>query len=132
MRFLVTWGVDPDPDVAEYMGRKVPLVTDLATNEDDRRALELIVSGVAMGRPLVAPPGVPAERVAVLRQAFDKALKDPEFIAEAEKLKLDINPLSGERLQKVATETVNAPEKVVARARELIKPGKIEKAPASE
>lgn len=128
LRFLVEWGVDPEPEVAEYMGRTVPLVSDLAANEDDRRALELIASGVAMGRPIVAPPEMPVDRVQALRQAFDRTLKDPEFIAEAEKLNLDIKPLSGERIQKIATQTVSAPQSVIARAKELIRPGKTEKA----
>jgi len=127
LRFLVEWGIDPEPEVAAYMGRKVPLITDLAQNEDDRQALALIVSGVAMGRPLVAPPEVPADRVEALRRAFDKSLADPEFLAEAKKLNLDINALSGERIQKIATETVNAGERVVSRAQELIRPGEIEK-----
>lgn len=124
--FLVEWGLDSEPEVAEFMGRKIPLITDLVTNEEDRRALELIVSGSPLGRPVIAPPDVPAERVEALRRAFDKTVTDPVFLAEAKKVNLDINPVSGERLQKIAAQTVNAPHAVVERARMLIQPGKIE------
>ncbi len=126
LSFLVEWGLDPEPEVAEYMGGKVPLVTNLVTDENDRRALELIVSGSPLGRPLIAPPDVPADRVEALRRAFDKTVIDSIFLAEAKKLDLDINPLPGERLQKVAAQTVNASEAIVERARMLIRPGKIE------
>lgn len=117
---LVEWGLESNPEIAEYQGRPVPLVTELAKNEADRKALELIVSSVAMGRPLVAPPGVPDERVEALRRAFDRTMKDPEFLAEAEKLRMDVNPLAGEKVQKVAADTVSAPDEVVQRARSLI------------
>lgn len=127
LKFLVEWGLESDPEVAEYMGRPVPLITSLAKTEPDRRALELIVSGVALGRPFVAPPGVPPERVEALRRAFDKALKDPDLLAEAKKLSLDLKPLPGERLQKIAADTVSAPDDVVSRARRLIERRDIEK-----
>jgi len=127
LKFLVEWGLEREPEVAKYMGRKVPLITDLVTNENDRLALELIVSGSSLGRPLVAPPETPADRVEALRRAFDSTIKDADFIAEAKKLNLDINALPGERLQKIAAQTVSAPEAVIARALELIRPGKIEK-----
>jgi len=126
LSFLVEWGLDPEPEVSEYMGRKVPRIIDLVTDESDRRALELIVSGSPLGRPLVAPPDVPAARVEALRRAFDKTVADPTFLAEAKKLSLDIKPVSGERLQEVAAQTANAPKSVVERARMLIQPGKIE------
>lgn len=126
LSFLVEWGLDREPEVAEYMGRKVPLITDLVTNEDDRRALELIVSGSPLGRPVIAPPDVPADRVEALRRAFDKTVTDEVFLAEAKKATLDINPVPGERLQKIAAQTVNASQAIVDRARMLIQPGKIE------
>jgi tripartite-type tricarboxylate transporter receptor subunit TctC len=126
LSFLVEWGLDPEPEVAEYMGGKVPLITDLVTDENDRQALELIVSGSPLGRPLIAPPDVPADRIDALRRGFDRTVIDAIFLAEAKKLDLDINPLPGERLQKVAAQTVNAPEAIVERARMLIRPGKIE------
>lgn len=117
---LVQFGPAKNPEIAQYQGRDVPLITDLATTDADRRALALIVSGIGMGRPLAAPPNVPAPRVAALRKAFDETMKDPEFLAEAKKLKMDITPLSGLEIQKIATETVQTPEADVNRAKALL------------
>lgn len=118
--FLVQYGPAKNPEISTFQGRAVPLVTDLATTDADRRAVALIVSGVGMGRPLVAPPNVPEARVAALRKAFDDTMKDPEFVAEAKKLNMDLDPLSGVEIQKIATETVTAPDDVVKRARALL------------
>jgi tripartite-type tricarboxylate transporter receptor subunit TctC len=82
--------------------------------------LVFIGSGAAFGRPLLAPPGVPAERVKIMRQAFDRTMKDPEFLAEAAKLNMDIKPLGGEELQRIAIDVVQSPPEGLTRAKELI------------
>ena len=68
-----------------------------------------------LGRPLVAGPGVPAERVAALRRAFDLTVKDPAYLAELTKINLPLNAMGGEELQKVVTDMVNTPKPIVER-----------------
>ena len=117
---LVQFGLNKNPEISQYQGNDVPLITELATTDSDRRALALIVSGIGMGRPLVVPPGVPKERIEALRAAFDATMKDPKFLAEAKKAKMDIDPLPGTEIQKIATETVATPAADVARAKALL------------
>ena len=80
-----------------------------------------LVSGGEVGRSFMAPPGVPAERVAVLRKAFDDAMKDPELLAEIEKGKLDFHPASGDKLQKIIADTAAVSPAVVTRMQELLR-----------
>ncbi len=100
--------------------RHVPLVTELARNERERSALELILSQQAMGRPFAAPPGVPAARVAALRHAFSRAIADPDFAAEAEKQQLEIRLVDGAALQDMVERMFKTPPEVVAAARAAI------------
>jgi hypothetical protein len=79
-----------------------------------------IGSGAAFGRPILAPPDVPPDRIAILRQAFDRTMTDPAFLAEAAKLNMDIKPLAGGEIQKIAIEIVQSPSTDLARAKELI------------
>ena len=74
----------------------VPRTVDFANTDEDRQVMELVYSQAVFGRPYVLPAGVPAERVAALRKAFMAAFADPALLAEAGKMKLDIEPLSGE------------------------------------
>src|SRR5581483_5381314 len=73
--------------------------TDLARNEGQRQVFDLLSAGIVLGRPIAAPPGVPPERVAALRHAFDLAVADPEFKADAAKAGLEVSPISGSDLQ---------------------------------
>jgi tripartite-type tricarboxylate transporter receptor subunit TctC len=102
------------------MGRDVPLASSLARTDIDRAAIDLLTSVVALGRPFVAPPGVPAERISALRRAFDATMKDPEFLAYAAKAKLDILPLGGEKVQEVVARVISTPAAALARTKELI------------
>ena len=78
------------------------------------------VSGGEVGRAFIAPPGVPADRVAILRKAFDDAMKDPELLAEIEKARLDFHPASGDKLQKIIADTANVSPAIVARMQSLL------------
>jgi tripartite-type tricarboxylate transporter receptor subunit TctC len=98
----------------------VPLATELARNEGERAALELILTQQVMGRPLAAPPQVPAARMAALRRAFEHTLKDPEFLAEAERLALEIDLVTGETLQAMVERMFASPREVVEAARKAI------------
>ena len=95
----------------------VPLITDLATDERQRQILKLIFSRQTMGRPFAGPPGIPADRAEALRHAFDLTMKDPEFLEEAQKRGLEINPVSGHDLEQLIAELYQTPKDVVAQAR---------------
>lgn len=93
----------------------VPLMMDLVQSKEDKRALQLIFATQEMGRPFTAPPGVPADRVAALRKAFMETVKDPAFLAEAEKLALEIDPISGEEITELLVDLYDTPKEIVER-----------------
>ena len=98
----------------------VPSVQDLAKTDEDKAAIRLIAAGTLFGRPLTAPPGVPADRIAALRAAFLATMKDPEFLKEAAAGDIEVDPVDGVKMQKIAEELIALPESVKARARPLI------------
>ena len=108
-------GIKRHPDLAT-----VPLFTDLAGSEEDRRILAFVDSDSAIGWSLVAPPGVAAERVRVLRQGFDRMVTDPEFLAEAKKRNLDIVPSAGREVEAVVQRTLAIPHSDVERMTRLL------------
>jgi len=112
---IAQWAFKKHPDLPN-----VPLVLDLAKNEQDRAALELAIARLEYGRPYFVPPGVPADRVQALRRAFDATMKDKDFLADAAKAKLEINPLTGEQMQQVIAKVLRTPEPVVARVRKAL------------
>lgn len=116
---LVQWGTQPDPEISAYAGREVPLITAYAKSDLDRSALRLITSTPALSRPLVAPPGLPKERIAMLRRAFDETMKDSGFRAEAAKAGMDIKPMAGEAIQTLVETVVHSPPEEIKRASEL-------------
>ena len=95
-----------------------PLVFDLAKNPRDRKILEVVFSGQPMGRPYAAPPGLPPDRLKLLRDSFMATMKDPAFMAEADKAKLEIDPVSGEEVQDIIDKTFATPKDIVAAAKE--------------
>jgi tripartite-type tricarboxylate transporter receptor subunit TctC len=100
----------------------VPLVTELIKDESGRQALELIMSRQSMGRPIVAPPGVAPAIVAVLRQAVADVMKDPDFIAEAQRLGLETSYVSGEDVQALVAKMYALPPEIVAAAQNAVSP----------
>jgi tripartite-type tricarboxylate transporter receptor subunit TctC len=112
---LVQIGLKRAADLAD-----VPLLFELAGNDMDRQVLTFLSADTAIARALVTAPDTPPERVAALRRAFDATMRDPEFLAEADKALLDIVPMSGEDSQKIADSIVNTPPEVVARAKLLL------------
>lgn len=80
---------------------EVPTMVELAKTEEDKQILELFSAAASIGRSFIAPPGVASDRVAAMRAAFQQMLKDPEFLAEIEKLRLDFDPMSGEKLHQL-------------------------------
>ena len=97
----------------------VPLVMDLPASPQDKAAMRLIVSRQSIARPFAAPPGVPAERVKALRDAFDATMKDPEFLAEMKRLALEVRPVNGTEVETLIREVYASPPDVVKRAREI-------------
>lgn len=109
INLLVVGGLSRDPDIP----KNVPMVGDLAENQAQRDIMELAFAPQEMARPILAPPGIPADRLKILRDAFDATMKDPEFLAEAKKRKIDISPLSGEAVQKLVASIMAKPPEVV-------------------
>jgi tripartite-type tricarboxylate transporter receptor subunit TctC len=100
----------------------VPVLADLATNDDDRKILQLLASTEDMGRAFAAGPNVPADRVALLRTAFDKMMKDPEFVKRADELKLEIDFMHGDELQGLVANVGSFPPELGAKARSVLNP----------
>jgi tripartite-type tricarboxylate transporter receptor subunit TctC len=98
----------------------VPRTVDFAKTPEDRQVMELVYSQAVIGRPYVLPPGVPAERVAALRKAFMAALADPALLAEAEKMKLDVEPISGDDVQTMVAQLFAMPARIVERAKQAL------------
>ncbi|HEX2494004.1 MAG TPA: hypothetical protein VHK24_09535, partial [Steroidobacter sp.] len=98
----------------------VPFVMDLARGPEERAILRLILLRGAFGRPYLAPPGTPADRVAALRAAFDATMKDPVFLADAERVRAEIAPVSADMLHGLLAEAYAAPPARIERARELL------------
>jgi len=115
IRVIMQWGLQKNPELAD-----VPLVMEMAKTDADRQALELALARLEFGRPFFLPPKVPPERVEALRRAFDATMRDPLFLAEAEKAGMDISPSTGEEAQRVADFIANTPPAVVARAKALL------------
>jgi tripartite-type tricarboxylate transporter receptor subunit TctC len=112
IRPLLQLGLHKHPDLPD-----LPLAVDLARTEEERQIMRLVFVRGAMGRPFTAPPGVPAERVAALRAAFDAMVKDPAFLAEANRARLEITPISGAELQKLLVEAYSTPPEIVSKTR---------------
>jgi tripartite-type tricarboxylate transporter receptor subunit TctC len=88
----------------------VPLLIDLAKNDDDRRLLRTLSASTNIGRPIFTAPGVPAERIEALRKAFNTMVHDPAFLAEAKREKFDIDPSTGEAMQAIVEEMMSIPK----------------------
>jgi tripartite-type tricarboxylate transporter receptor subunit TctC len=97
-----------------------PSVEELAKTPEERQLIELITSGTQMGRPLAISPGTPPERVAALRAAFAATMKDPEFLAEAQKLNFEVQPVLGEAMQRTVAKILATPPAVAERAKPLL------------
>jgi tripartite-type tricarboxylate transporter receptor subunit TctC len=98
----------------------VPLVMDAAQTEQHKQILKLIFSRQTMGRPFVAPPELPEDRRDALRSAFDETMKDPGFLADAEKSKIEINPVSGAAIDALMAELYRSSPDVLAEARKAV------------
>jgi len=98
----------------------VPMATDFVTEKADIHALRLFLSRAALGRPFVAPPDVPKDRADMLRQAFMATMKDPMFVAEAKKLMLSVEPISGDEIGAIIEEIYKTPPEIVQRVARVL------------
>lgn len=108
---LIQAGIKKQPELPD-----VPSATDLAKQPDQMQVLKLILIGQAMARPFAAPPGIPADRKAALITAFDRTTKDPDFLAEAQRLNFDVNPVAADKLDALLAEAYATPKDVIAKA----------------
>jgi tripartite-type tricarboxylate transporter receptor subunit TctC len=115
LNVLVQLSLHKHPDLPD-----VPLIVDLAKSDEDRQILQLIFARQVMGRPFLAPPGIPAERVDVLRKAFMATMTDPTFMADAERSQLEVNPVSGEDLQNLVADIYRTPPEVAKKAAQIL------------
>src|SRR3954469_21345595 len=116
VNLLVQYANERHPDL-----RDVPTLLELARTPEGRQALAFYVSGAELGRSLLAPPGLPADRVTVLRTAFDAMLRDGEFLAEIEKSGQEFQPASGAQVQRLIEEVASAPREVVERTEAILR-----------
>ena len=119
VNILIQLALERHPDLPN-----VPTVIELAKTDEQRQVLQLIFSQSSMGRAIFGPPGIPADRLAALRSAFDRMMVDKEFLAEAERMKMEINqPMSGAKMQELIERLYKTPADVVKKAAEAITPG---------
>ena len=113
---LVQYGLARHPDLPD-----VPTVLELATNDDERELLRLLFAQSSMGRAIYGPPNIPPERLKLLRAAFDRMMQDPDFLAEARKMHMEINqPMPGEKMSELVNRLYAAKPELIVRAREAI------------
>src|ERR1700680_4415213 len=119
INILVQVGLEPNPELSQL---GVPELWKYIGNDDDRKVAEMVVSQQIFQRSYVAPPGTPAEQIATLRTAFDATMNDPQFLADAETVRIAGTPLSGAKVQEIVQKLYATPKPIVERARQVIKP----------
>ena len=115
VNIILQWGYRDSPALAG-----VPRAYDLAQSDADRAAIKLVQVRLLFGKPLFLPPGVPADRVAVLRKAFDDTMKDPGFIEDEAKVRLDVFPMTGDEVTKAVEDAYATPPAVIERVRNIL------------
>jgi tripartite-type tricarboxylate transporter receptor subunit TctC len=111
INILVQGALEPDPSIPE-----VPSMIGLAKTDDQKQMLRLLLAPQAMARPFAAPPGIPADRAQALQAAFDATMTDPAFLAEAKKLDLEVNPLSGPQVAALLATIYATPKDIIHQA----------------
>ena len=114
VKFLLQYGPKPNRDLPD-----VPFARDLIKNESDLKLFDAAMAPLYVGYPFLAGPGVPPDRATALRKAFEETFKDPEFVAEAKKLNLDLDPQNGAYIEKVIKDAYDTPPATIERMRKL-------------
>jgi tripartite-type tricarboxylate transporter receptor subunit TctC len=116
MRVLFNFEPDPVP------GLGVPTVFEFVKTDEQRKIMTFFASNVLLGRPIMAPPGVPADRVALLRRAFEATMKDPALLKEADGMSFEIAFQSGERIAELVAGISATPSDIISRAERMSRP----------
>jgi tripartite-type tricarboxylate transporter receptor subunit TctC len=116
---LAQINLEPEPELSKL---GVPQIWKFIASEDDKKAAALVIGQQVFGRPYLAPPGVAAEPLRILRAAFAATMQDKEFLADAERTRIDVVPTTGEKVQQMVEQLYATPKVTVERAKELIKP----------
>jgi tripartite-type tricarboxylate transporter receptor subunit TctC len=111
----VQLGLEKHPDLPD-----VPFMLDLTKDTEQRQMLRLIFTSLVLGRPFMAPPGIPDDRKAALRKAFDDTMKDKEFLDEAAKIDLEISPVGAAAIDALLAELYRTPKSVAEKAAAMI------------
>lgn len=114
-KVLLQFAGERSPDLPS-----VPTLSELVKDQRDRMVIDLVMARQTMGRPLLAPPGVPSERVSALREAYAQAMADKELIAESEKMGMALRSIDGVTIQKIIDGMTQAPKEVVDRAKSVL------------
>jgi tripartite-type tricarboxylate transporter receptor subunit TctC len=114
VKVILQYGLEKEPALPN-----VPSALDLVTNPEDKLLLQAGLAQVTMGRPYLMPPGVPADRVAIMRKALEDTFKDEAFLADANRLALGVDPRTGAQVQRMLEEAYRMPPNIVARLRTL-------------
>ncbi|MBX9776056.1 MAG: hypothetical protein K2Y71_16875 [Xanthobacteraceae bacterium] len=115
INLLVQASFKKDPEIGN-----VPLVMELTKDTEKLQILKLILAAQEMARPFAAPPGIPRDRAAALRAAFNATMKDPEYLADARKSRIDVNPVTGAEIDKLLAELYATPKDVITKASQAI------------
>lgn len=113
---LVQLSLEKHPDLPD-----VPLITEFAKDPLQQGVFKLVFARQVMGRPFLAPPGVPADKIATLRKAFMETMKDKDLLSEAEKAQLEITPVPGETVQKLVADAYAMPQEVIKKTADVLK-----------
>lgn len=115
IKLILQYGLEKEPAIPN-----VPSALDLVTNPDDRQLLQAGLAEVSLGRPYLMPPGVPADRVAIMRKALADTFRDPAFLADSKRMALGVNtPKTGAQIQQLIADTYRTPPKTIDRLRKL-------------
>jgi tripartite-type tricarboxylate transporter receptor subunit TctC len=112
--------------------KSIPLLTEFAKNEEERQILKLFSADVVIGRPFLTAPGVPNERVEILRKAFADLTKDPDYLKDSAQANLDVELVEGARIQKIVEELIATPADIVAKAKLAMEPKNMVEKPGGE
>jgi tripartite-type tricarboxylate transporter receptor subunit TctC len=116
INILFQGGTEPNPEL-----KGIPFVLDFAKTDEQKHAIRFMYAGQGIGRPFIAPPGLPPARLKMLRDAFNATMKDPEFLADAKKAKLDVEPKTGEQLAGLIAKIYETPKSIVEKIGPMMK-----------
>ena len=119
VRNIIQTGRKRDPRLPD-VPTTYELMDEYKTPEPSRRLANVILAAGALGRPMLGPPGIPSDRVQILREAFNKTMNDPEFLAEIKKRNYELEPTPGEELEAIAKEVMSQPPEVIERVKKLL------------